>query len=51
MRRALLKDYVDTLISIGKEQFLNGDRPGQKYKAPEEMKQLVLQNRLTGGVK
>lgn len=49
MRRTKLKDYTDTLISIGKEQFLNGDRPGQKYKAPEEMKQLVLKNRLTAG--
>jgi hypothetical protein len=49
MRRVILKNEVDKLISIAKEQFLMGDLPGQRYKAPAEMKQLVLQNRLTGG--
>ena len=49
MRRVILKNEVDKLISIAKEQFLMGDLPGQRYKAPAEMKQLVLNNRLTGG--
>jgi hypothetical protein len=49
MRRVILKNEVDKLTSIAKEQFLMGDLPGQRYKAPAEMKQLVLQNRLTGG--
>jgi len=49
MRSVILKNEVDKLISIAKEQFLMGDLPGQRYKAPPEMKQMVLNNRLTGG--
>jgi hypothetical protein len=51
MRRVILKGEVDRLISIAKEQFLMGDLPGQRYKAPEEMKQRVIQNRLAGGTR
>jgi hypothetical protein len=28
-----------------------GDLPGQRYKAPPEMKQMILTNRMTGGTK
>ena len=45
MRRVILKNEVDKLISIAKEQFLMGNLPGQRYKAPAEMKELVLKNR------
>jgi hypothetical protein len=51
MRRVILKGEVDRLISIAKEQFLMGDLPDQRYKAPAEMKQLVIQNRLAGGTR
>ena len=49
MRRSILSDYVRTLISNAKEQFLMGTNPGQRYKMPEEMKQFILQQRVTGG--
>lgn len=49
LRRVILKNEVDKLISIAKEQFLMGDLPGQRYKAPPEMKQMILTNRMTGG--
>ena len=49
MRRVILKNEVDKLIGIAKEQFLMGDLPGQRYKAPPEMKQMILTNRMTGG--
>lgn len=49
MRRVILKNETDRLISIAKEQFLMGNLPGQRYKAPPEMKQMILNNRLTGG--
>ena len=49
MRRVILQNEVSKLIGIAKEQFLMGDLPGQRYKAPPEMKQLVLNNRATGG--
>lgn len=48
MRRIILQNEVSRLIGIAKEQFLMGDFPGQRYKAPPEMKQLVLNNRATG---
>ena len=51
MRRVILKNETDRLISIAKEQFLMGNIPGQRYKAPPEMKQMILNNRLTGGPK
>lgn len=50
MRRVILKNETDRLISIAKEQFLNGNLPGQRYKASPELKQMVLNNRLTGGL-
>ena len=50
MRRVILKNEVDKLIGIAKEQFLMGDLPGQRYKAPPEMKQMILTNRMTGGL-
>jgi len=50
MRRVILKNETDRLISIAKEQFLNGNLPGQRYKASPELKQMVLNNRLTGGM-
>jgi len=49
MRSVILKNEVSKLIGIAKEQFLMGDLPGQRYKAPPEMKQMILNNRLTGG--
>jgi hypothetical protein len=49
MRRTLLSNYVRTLIDNAKEQFLMGNIPGQRYKMPEEMKQFILQQRMTGG--
>jgi len=49
MRRVILKGEVDRLISIAKEQFLMGELPNQRYKAPAQMKQLIIQNRLAGG--
>jgi hypothetical protein len=49
MRRSILSDYVRTLISNAKEQFLMGTNSGQRYKMPEEMKQFILQQRVTGG--
>jgi hypothetical protein len=45
----ILKNEVSKLIGIAKEQFLMGELPGQRYKAPPEMKQMILNNRLTGG--
>lgn len=51
MRRVILKNETDRLISIAKEQFLMGNLPGQRYKAPPEMKQMIFNNRLTGGSK
>jgi hypothetical protein len=51
MRRSILSDYVRTLISDAKEKFLMGTNPGQRYKMPEEMKQFILQQRVTGGTK
>ena len=51
MRRVILKNETDRLISIAKEQFLMGNIPGQRYKAPPEMKQMILNNRSTGGTK
>lgn len=49
MRSVILKNEVSKLIGIAKEQFLMGELPGQRYKAPPEMKQMILNNRLTGG--
>jgi hypothetical protein len=49
MRRVILKGEVDRLISIAKEQFLMGELPNQRYKAPAQMKQQIIQNRLAGG--
>ena len=49
MRRVILQNEVDKLKGIAKEQFLKGDLPGQRYKAPPEMKQMILNNRMTGG--
>ena len=49
MRSVILKNEVSKLIGIAKEQFLMGDLPGQRYKAPPEMKQMILTNRMTGG--
>jgi hypothetical protein len=46
MRRVILKSEVDKLIGIAKEQFLMGELPGQQYKAPPEMKQMILNNRM-----
>ena len=46
MRRVILKSEVDKLIGIAKEQFLMGELPDQQYKAPPEMKQMILNNRL-----
>jgi hypothetical protein len=46
MRRVILKSEVDKLIGIAKEQFLMGELPGQQYKAPSEMKQMILNNRM-----
>ena len=51
MRSVILKNEVSKLIGIAKEQFLMGDLPGQRYKAPPEMKQMILTNRMTGGTK
>ncbi len=50
MRRVILKNETDRIISIAKEQYLNGNLPGQRYKASPELKQMVLNNRLTGGM-
>jgi hypothetical protein len=46
MRRVILKSEVDKLIGIAKEQFLMGELPDQQYKAPPEMKQMILNNRM-----
>jgi hypothetical protein len=46
MRRVILKSEADKLINIAKEQFLMGELPGQRYKAPPEMKQMILNNRM-----
>jgi hypothetical protein len=46
MRRVIFKSEVDKLIGIAKEQFLMGELPGQQYKAPPEMKQMILNNRM-----
>jgi len=46
MRRVILKSEIDKLIGIAKEQFLMGELPGQQYKAPPEMKQMILNNRM-----
>jgi len=51
VRSVILKNEVSKLIGIAKEQFLMGDLPGQRYKAPPEMKQMILTNRMTGGPK
>jgi hypothetical protein len=45
-RRAFLQNEVDRLKAIAKEQFLMGELPGQQYKAPPEMKQMILNNRM-----
>ena len=50
IRRTILQNAIDKIVkTIAKEQFLMGDLPGQRYKAPPEMKQMILNNRLTGG--
>ena len=49
MRSVILKNEVSKLIGDAKELFLMGTLPGQRYKAPPEMKQMILNNRLTGG--
>tara|TARA_R100001163_G_scaffold4563_2_gene5940 strand:- start:2554 stop:8136 length:5583 start_codon:yes stop_codon:yes gene_type:complete len=48
-RAELLRGERDKLISRAKDQFLFGENPGQIYKAPEELKQLVLE--LRGGLR
>ena len=48
-RAQMLKQERDRLISIAKDQYLFGENPGQTYKAPEELKQLVLE--LRGGLR
>ena len=50
-RKAILQKEVDKLKEIAKEQFLLGNLPNQRYKAPAEMKALVLQNRQTKGLR
>ena len=49
LRAQLLRQERDKLISRAKDQFLFGENPGQIYKAPEELKQLVLD--LRGGLR
>ena len=44
-RRTYLSNYVRTLIQKAKEDFMLGDYPGQRYKAPEDLKQAILENR------
>ena len=46
IRRNILKNKIDTIKAIAKEQFLMGDLPGQRYKVPPEMKQMILNNRM-----
>jgi hypothetical protein len=46
IRRNMLKNKIDTIKAIGKEQFLMGNLPGQRYKVPPEMKQIILNNRM-----
>lgn len=51
MRKVILKGEVDRLISIAKEQFLAGELPSgetPQYQAPDDLKQLIKQKRLTG---
>jgi hypothetical protein len=50
-RATILQKEVDKLKEIAKEQFLLGELPNQRYKAPAEMKALVLQNRQTKGLR
>jgi len=49
MRRVILQNEIDRIVSIAKEQFLMGELPNQRYKAPAQMKQQIIQNRLAGG--
>ena len=44
-RRAFLQQEVRKLITEAKQQFLMGELEGQRYKAPENFKQAVLQAR------
>jgi hypothetical protein len=44
-RKAFLQQEVRKLITEAKQQFLMGELEGQRYKAPENFKQAVLQAR------
>jgi len=48
VRRTYLSNYVRTLITKAKEDFMLGEQEGQQYKAPEKLKQAILSNRRGG---
>ena len=48
VRRTYLSNYVRSLITKAKEDFMLGEQEGQRYKAPEELKQAILNNRRGG---
>jgi len=50
-RKIKLSNHIKMLFELGRQQYYNGTNEGQRYKMPAEMKEMITNNRLTGGTR